>query len=80
MTTKIVSYCKDKPETIATLTMDADGLITCDNADFMEQLEQDGIGEKPPGLGVVYPGQGLIFWQSLPFHFTGLLRAVQELD
>lgn len=78
MTTKIISYCKAKPETIATLTMDADELITCDNADFMETLETEGVSEKPPGRGMVYPGQGAAFWEALPFHFTGLLRAVPE--
>lgn len=78
MKTIIIDHTGDKPATLATFTMDGDGVITCDNPVFFANLERHGILGVPPDLQLVFPGEGLPFWEALPYEFNGVLRALPQ--
>jgi hypothetical protein len=74
-TTHVINYCGREPELVATITMDQTGLISCDNPDMMLDFCDYGIGRGPTAPDQVYPKDGNIFFESLPFHFSSLLRS-----
>ena len=76
----IISYCADEPELVAVITMDVAGEIACENADFFEDIERFGIYRPFEPIGMVFPKDRILFWEALPFHFTGMLRALEVTE
>ena len=76
----LISYCADEPELVAIITMNEAGEIACENADFFEDIERHGIYRPFEPSGMVFPKDRILFWEALPFHFTGMLRALEVTD
>lgn len=79
-TMHLISYCTDEPELVAVITMDEAGEITCDNADFFEDIERFGIYRPFEPIGNVFPKDRILFWEALPYEFTGMLRALEVTE
>ena len=73
----IISHFTAKPKLMAIFTMDEAGVITCDNADLSGQANKFGILRPFAPAGKVFPKDGMLYWEALPFHFTGHFEAVE---
>lgn len=77
-TIKITDHKGEKPKTIATVTLDADGKIHCDNSDMLKWWENAGVAGGRDQMQQFFPADGVEFFEALPLECRGLVTAVEE--
>ena len=70
---QILDYQDVPPSIAASFWWSAEDGVTCDNPRLFAELTQEGI--LLPNRHIVYPKDGRVFFDALPFRFTGLERA-----
>lgn len=67
------------PMVSATVSLDGNGTVTCDNSEMMENWIAQGIVGRPE-KGRLFPAQGQLFLDELPFVYRSPYLWAEPLD